>query len=68
MELVTWQDNQPVSILHSLPEFDKYTRAGDDCVAWRRAKDRHGKWFAFQTFRPPVFRFFDSGMGGVDLL
>ncbi len=68
MEMTTWQDNQPVSILHLLPEFDRYTMPGDQCVAWRRAKNHHGKWFVFQTFHPPLFNFFDTGMGGVDLM
>ena len=67
MELVTWQDNQPVSLLYTVPDYDRSVEAESLCYVRRRVRDGKG-WVQMKVFRPEIFKIFEKYMGGVDQL
>ncbi len=68
MDLVTWMDNQAVSMMFSVPEIDRNLYPDFACLANRKVKMNDGKYTTIKVFRPEIFAFFEKSMGGVDLL
>ncbi len=64
MDLVTWIDNIPVSILSSVPHITS-TEKG---VVRRNIKDYENWWYAKEVNQPAIFKLYSAFMGGIDLL
>ncbi len=58
---------QPVSIMFSLPEVDRFS-IPDNCTVKRKLKLPSGSNVAVNIYRPEIFTIFEKGMGGVDQL
>lgn len=58
-----------MTITHSVPWLDAYGDNLEPCIANRQVKDkRTGRWKEVVVYHPPVFKFFEDYMGGVDLM
>ncbi len=64
MDLVTWIDNVPASIISSVP----HITSTDKGVVKRNIKDYQNWWYAKLVNQPAVFKLYSEFMGGIDLL
>ncbi len=70
LKLVTWGDNQPVTILFSIEgcSVDISPPLDQPIVVARNVQNKQKVWYHNIVFHPSIFSLFSSNMGGVDQL
>ena len=68
--MITWHDNQAVTVTHTVPYLNEYHEPGATVYCNRQDKVERptGRPIHFKAkrYRPPQFKFFSTYMGGVD--
>ncbi len=68
MDLVTWIDNVPVSMMSTIPFLDCFSMDENGSTVYRKLKNVNGTWYCDMFYRPEIFKLYEENMGGVDLL